>query len=84
LVAINKDLILNTIVCLAEFSDGCISEYAVNIIAEPIYNQINDDGYGNMLFEDIIGREYQQPLVDTHKNAVSPSAHSKTTEGWKI
>jgi hypothetical protein len=44
---------------LAEFPDGTVSEYAANIIAEAIYNQVNDEGHDNALFEAIIGHEFR-------------------------
>jgi hypothetical protein len=77
----NSNPILNTIVYLAEFPDGSISEYAANIIAESIYNQVNDDGYDNTLFDSIIGHEYKAPLTDVIENG---SFVPKSTEGWKI
>jgi hypothetical protein len=57
-------------------------EYAAIIIAESIYNQVNDDGHDNTLFDGIIGHEYQPLTTDTpitNENFVS-----KSTEGWKI
>jgi hypothetical protein len=78
----NKNPILNNIVYLAEFPDGSISECAANIIAESIYNQVNDDGYDSTLFHSIIGHEYEPLTIDnsiTNENLVS-----KSTEGWEI
>ena len=65
----NSNLILNTRVYLAEFPDGTVSEYAANIIAEAIYEQVNDDGYDTVVFADIISHQYQ-PTTGT----VSPFA----------
>ncbi len=42
--------ILNTTVDLAEFPDGTVSEYATNVIAEAIYNQVDGEGHENTLF----------------------------------
>ena len=77
--------ILNTTVYLAEFPDGTISEYAANIIAEAIYNQVDDEGHDNTLFEAIIGHEFQpQTLKDSLYNSPNDSVPVQTTEGWKI
>jgi hypothetical protein len=72
----NSNPILNTIVYLAEFPDGSISEYATNIIAESIYNQVNDEGYENTLFHRIIGHEYEPPFTDvTQEEILNPKPH---------
>ncbi len=77
----NSNLILNTIVYHTEFPDGFISEYAANIIPESIYNQVNDDGYENKLFDSIIDHEYKSPFTDITDNE---NFVSKSTEDWKI
>jgi hypothetical protein len=77
----NNNPILNTIVYLAEFPDGTISEYAANIIAESIYNQVDDGGYDNTLFDSIIIHEFNPPFTDITQNE---NLVSKSTEGWKI
>jgi hypothetical protein len=74
--------ILNTTVYLAEFPDGTISEYAANIIAEAIYNQVDDEGHDNTLFEAIIGHEFQpQALKDSLYNSPNEPVPVQTTKG---
>jgi hypothetical protein len=73
----NSNLILNTRVYLAEFPDGTVSEYAANIIAEAIYEQVNDDGYDTVIFSHIIGHDYAPT-----KEVVTP--FSKSTKGWSV
>ena len=51
----NPNPLLNTRVYLAEFQDGHVAEYSANIIAEAIYNQVNDNSFDEVLFKDIIG-----------------------------
>lgn len=79
----NNNPILNTIDYLAEFPDGLISEYAANIIAESIYNQVNDEGYENTLFHSIISHEYEPPFTDIMQDE-NFNSKSKSTQGWKI
>jgi hypothetical protein len=40
---------------LAEFEDGYVAEYSANMIAEAIYNQVDDNGFDEVLFKDIVG-----------------------------
>jgi hypothetical protein len=47
--------LLNTRIYLAQFPDGHVAEFSVNMISEAIYSQINDDGAEELLFTDIIG-----------------------------
>ncbi len=49
---------LNTKIYLAEFQDGSTNDYAANVIAEAIYDQVKGDGYNSTLFDAIIGHEY--------------------------
>jgi hypothetical protein len=50
----NTNPILDTRVFEVQFSDGCISEYATNVIAENIYATVDDDGFVTLLFHEII------------------------------
>jgi hypothetical protein len=51
---------INTRVYIAEFHDGSTKEYAANVIAEAIYNQVMEDGYDSTLFSEIIGHDHNQ------------------------
>jgi len=46
---------MNTRIYLVEFDDGHVAEYGANAIAEAIYNQVDDCGFSESLFTDIIG-----------------------------
>jgi hypothetical protein len=41
----NPNPVLNTRIYIAEFQDGSTKDYAANIIAEAIYDQVTEDGY---------------------------------------
>jgi hypothetical protein len=53
----NSNPVLNTRIYIAEFPEGRISEYAANLISNAIYNEAHDDGYQEVLFEQIIGHD---------------------------
>jgi hypothetical protein len=48
---------LNTRAYLEEFEDGYVAKYGANIIAEAIYNQVDDDGFNEVLFKEVIGHQ---------------------------
>lgn len=56
----NPNPMINTRVYIAEFHDGSTKEYASNVIAEAMYDQVTDDGYESTLFSAIIGQDYNQ------------------------
>ena len=48
---------MNTRVYLAEFADGHVAEYGMNVIAKAIYNQVDDNGFQDILFKEVIGHQ---------------------------
>jgi hypothetical protein len=46
----NPNPMLNTRVYIAEFQDGSTMDYAANVMAKAIYNQVTDDGSDSTLF----------------------------------
>ncbi len=59
----NPNPILNSRIYLAEFPDGHIQELSANSIVEAIYNQVDDDGFDEQFFHDIIGHRYNTKLL---------------------
>ncbi len=55
----NRNPILNSRIYLAEFPDGHVQEISANVIAEAIYNQIDDEGHNEQIIHDIIGHRFQ-------------------------
>jgi hypothetical protein len=68
--------ILNTRVYLSQFPDGHIQELSANVLIEAIYDQIDDDGYDETLFRDVIDHK----RTHTH----SSDATRATTKGWEL
>jgi len=79
----NPDPILNTRVYLAEFEDGHVAEYGANIIAEAIYNQTNDDGYDEVLFNEVIGHRKNDEALPAEASTVD-AVPRRTTKGWDV
>jgi len=48
---------------LAEFTDGHVQEISANVIAEAIYNQIDDEGFNEQIFSDIIGHRFDSKAL---------------------
>jgi hypothetical protein len=85
----NRNPLLNTRVYLVEFNDGHVAEYGANTIAEAIYNQVNDAGFQEALFTDVIGHRQladevmPEAVFHALENGPNPS-HARTTKGWEI
>jgi hypothetical protein len=85
----NPNPILDTRVYELEFPDGRLEEYAVNIIAENLLNQADNDGWDTGLLEEIIDlRRNDEVAVPMSKGyVVTPSGQRKkviTTKGWDV
>jgi hypothetical protein len=50
----NKNPILDTSLYEVEFNDGRVGTYATNVIAENIYEQVDDEGVAYALFDEIV------------------------------
>jgi hypothetical protein len=81
--------LLNTRVYLVEFEDGHVAEYGANVIAEAIYNQVDDDGFQESLFTDIIGHRKSviEAMTEEKFKELEESnnpSHARATKGWDI
>ena len=84
----NANPILNTSVYNIESPDGTISEYTVNVIAENLWNQIDDDGNNyNQLYE-IIGHRKTKDAIPIEDGYYETKTGAKrrviTTKGWDL
>jgi hypothetical protein len=80
---------MNTRIYLVEFDDGHVAEYGANANAEAIYNQVDDYGFSESLFTDIIGhrKNEEAAMPDEDFTALEASKkpfHARTTKGWDI
>jgi hypothetical protein len=56
--------ILDTRTYNVEFSDGCSEEYTVNVIAENIYAQCDEEGNQLLMLQEIVGHKAHGHAVD--------------------
>ena len=80
--------ILNTLLYDVEFPDGTIKPYAANVIAENIYEQVDDEGRYSHMFDSILDFAKDLHAVSKeNKYFVSKRGKQslrKTTAGWKL
>ena len=85
----NPNPILDTRVYELEFPDGRLEEYAVNIIAENLLNQADNDGWDTGLLEEIVDmRKDDDVAVPMNKGHITTSSGQEraviTTKGWDV
>ena len=82
----NPNPILNTAVYQVETPDGNIHEYTANIIAEKLWDQVNDDGWDYGLLHEIIGHRKTKNAVPLSEEFIETSGGARrrviTTKGW--
>ena len=78
--------LLDSSVYEVEFEDGSVERYHANIIAEHIYSQIDGDGYGMALLDEIIDHKCDDTAVKRKDGFVRGPNGSRvpkqTTKGW--
>lgn len=94
----NNNPLLNTRIYLAEFPDGHVMEYSANVIAEAMYDGVNNEGIETLLFDQIIGHEQDRTAITIQEAKIikenekenkevqrSNNCHLLfTTKGWRI
>ena len=78
--------ILDTRVYDVMFPDGAVQQYAANIIAENMYNQVDSEGYQHMLLDCILDHRSNGKAVSKDDAYITTSTgrkhRRKTTKGW--
>ena len=78
--------ILNTSVYNVETPDGHLQEYNANVIAENLWNQVDDDGYNYDNLYEIIGHRKNYDAIDEANGFYETKTGSKRrvimTKGW--
>jgi hypothetical protein len=84
----NANPILDTRLYQVKFTDGTVSEYSADEIAECLYSQVDDEGRQLMLLDELIDWKRTDEAVDdndilqvSHNGNLHPR---RTTKGWKI
>ena len=77
---------MNTAVYQVETPDGNIHEYTANIIAERLWDQVDDDGWDYGLLHKIIDHRKNEDAVPLSKGFIETSGGARrrviTTKGW--
>jgi hypothetical protein len=81
----NADAMLDTRTYEIDFPDGRSDEYTVNLIAENMYAQCDEDGNQFNFMECIVDHNTDEHVVDRAgmyiKHGIIKQVH-KTTKGW--
>ncbi len=82
----NDNPALDTSVYEVQFEDGSIERYHANIIAEHIYSQIDGEGYGRTLLDEIVDHKWDDSaLLGEEGYKLGPNGErvpKETTKGW--
>lgn len=83
----NPNPVLDTSIYEVEFDDGDVQAYAANVIAENLYEQIDEEGRSYLLIDEIIDhlKTDDAVSVDNASFIVNGCVRQKrTTKGWKL
>ena len=83
----NANPILDTSLYEVEFEDGRVGTYAANIIAENIYEQVDDEGFTYTLFDAIVDHLKGDDAVPADEGFTEFRGRKypkRTTRGWKL
>ena len=82
----NDNPLLDTSVWLVEYENGDVERYHANIIAEHIYSQVDGDGYGRALLDEIIDHKTDGHAVTKENGFIEKPGGNRvpkqTTKGW--
>ena len=81
--------ILDTRIYQLEFPDGRLEEYSLNIIAEHLYAQVDDEGFDTGIFDSIIDFRRDDQVAITKDNGTFVTSQGLerpviTTKGWEL
>ena len=84
----NENPHLNTILYNVEFSDGLVTEYSANVIAENKYQTVDSYGHNQLILDEIIDFRKGDNAVKKEDGFVNTQSGYKrmqqTTEGWDM
>jgi hypothetical protein len=80
--------ISNTMLYDVEFDDGTVREYAANVIAENLYEQVDADGYSQSMFDCIVDVRRNQDAIPKENGYVLTRSGQrrlrKDLNGWEF
>jgi hypothetical protein len=84
----DKDPALNSLTYDVRFPDGNVKEYAANVIAQNLLNQIDDKGFWTTMVESVVDHRTTEDAV--HRDDMYTVSHNgtkrirQTTCGWQL
>jgi hypothetical protein len=79
--------ILDTLFYEVDFEDKQIGTYAANVIAENIYEQVDEEGQDHVLFDSFIDHKKGSNALSGEDALVQEGGKTypkRTTKGWKL
>jgi hypothetical protein len=84
----NMNPILDTREYKVEMADGSVAKYAVNVIAENLYSQVNSEGQQYVILSEIIDHSKDVAAITKDQGFIRSyngnEVRRKTTKGWKL
>ena len=83
----HRNPILDTTLYEVEFDDGNLHTYTANIIAESLYDQVDEFGQTHVLFDSIVDHKKGDDAIGIEDGYVEVNGRrhaKKTTRGWKL
>ena len=79
--------ILYTALYEVEFDDGTVEAYHANIVAEHIFEQVDDQGFTKRYIDEIIDHKSDQTAIQKehgYYNVGGTTRRKRTTRGWRL
>lgn len=83
----HRNPILDTSLYDVEFEDGDIHTYTANVIAEALYEQVDEEGQRHLIFEGIVDHKRGEDAIRIEDGFVTVGGRQhpkRTTRGWKM
>ena len=84
----NSNPVLNTRVYDVMFPDGSIQQYSANVIAENIFNQVDEEGYRYIFLDEIVDYRKDEGAIEKEDAFVEDEYGKRsrrlTTRGWSF
>lgn len=83
----HRNPILDTGLYDVEFEDGSFHTYTANIIAESLYEQVDDYGQTHVIFDSIVDHKKSDDAIGIEDGYVEVNGRrhpKRTTKGWKL
>jgi hypothetical protein len=80
----HQDPLLDTSLYEVELEDGRVEAFSANLIAESMYEQVDDEGAIQRIVDEIVDHKRMGDAIHSDDNYDSLGNQRKTTKGWKL